>query len=192
MAKLKAVRRKLLLRLMESLDLLSHTHWDHELVRPRSRRPPRPRKRPDRVGCRGRGRERGGGRLARFMEGLNSLWRMHWDHELVRPRSRRPPRPRKRPDRVGCRGRGRERGGGRLARFMEGLNSLWRMHWDHELVCPRSRRPPRSRKRPDRVGCRGLGRERGGGRLARFMESASAVARLRGLAGIACLLLALG
>src|SRR5205814_5489750 len=53
-------------RFMESLHLLSHTHWDHELVRPRSRRPPRPRKRPDRVGC--RGRERGGGRVARLME----------------------------------------------------------------------------------------------------------------------------
>src|SRR5438046_9340289 len=53
-------------RFMESLHLLSHTHGDHELVRPRSRRPPRPRKRPDRVGC--RGRERGGGRVARFME----------------------------------------------------------------------------------------------------------------------------
>src|SRR5438874_2046249 len=53
---------------MESLHLLSHTHWDHELVRPRSRRPPRPRKRPDRLGCRGRERERGGGRVARFIE----------------------------------------------------------------------------------------------------------------------------
>src|SRR5437660_1682755 len=52
-------------RFTGSLHLLSHTHWDHELVRPRSRRPPRPRKRPDRVGCRGRGR--GGGRVARFM-----------------------------------------------------------------------------------------------------------------------------
>src|SRR5437764_73972 len=107
----------------------------------------------------------------RFMESIHWLLRMHWDHELVRPRSRPPPRPRKRPDRVGCRGRGRERGGGRVARFMGSVHLLSHTHWDHELVRPRSRPPPRPRKRPDRVGCRGRERERGGGRVTRFMGS---------------------
>src|SRR5438876_846469 len=72
---------------MGSLHLLSHTHWDHELVRPRSRPPPRPRKRPDRMGR--RGRKRGGGRVARFRE-RNSRLTLHlakpaWAQVKLRP-----------------------------------------------------------------------------------------------------------
>ena len=81
---------------------------------------------------RGGGRERGGGRVAWFIDSLHLLSHTHRDHELVRPRSRRPPRPRKRPDRVGCRGRGRERGGGRVAWFMENLQGYSTVHWNHE------------------------------------------------------------
>src|SRR5438034_8398906 len=57
----------------------------------------------------------------RFMESLLSPACMLGDHEPARPRSRRPPAPRKHPDGVGCRGRERE---GREDRFMGSENRI--------------------------------------------------------------------
>src|SRR5213594_470457 len=73
----------------------------------------------------------------KFIGGLHSLSRMHWDHEPERGQRRAsvPPaqraRQRERFHSVGVADGGR-RDACPTLRFMESLLSLLRMHWDHE------------------------------------------------------------
>src|SRR5207237_7964439 len=83
-------------------------------------------------------------------ESLHSLWRMHWDLEPERAQRRagfqpaRRARQRERFRSVGVADGGRQDACPTL-RFMESLHLPSHTHWDHELVRPRSRRPPRPR-----------------------------------------------
>src|SRR6266536_5481988 len=114
-------------------------HWDHELAASGCRARKRLGLRQSSAAFPGRRRmgkrERTGAvqnlaALLRFMESPLSFFRMHWDHEPLRPRARRP-RPRNQATQSRTRSRTTARTKGR---FMESPLSFLRMHWDHEPV----------------------------------------------------------